>query len=81
MHIFGGGGLLVTLLGLTIGGWLVAQRYLAGLVLGDALPRLLLAVSLTLFGVGMVGFGIVTELLVELLYRDERPYRIAEVHE
>lgn len=81
MHIFGGGGLLVTLLGLTIGGWLVAQRYLAGLVLGDALPRLLLAVALTLFGVGMVGFGILTELLVELLYRDERPYRIAEVHE
>jgi hypothetical protein len=81
MHMFGAGGLLVTTLGLLLGGWLVAQRYLAGLVLGDALPRLLLAVTLTLFGVGMIGFGILTELLVELLYRQERPYRIARIHE
>lgn len=81
MHVFGSGGLLVTMVGLLLGGWLVAQRYLVGLALGDAMPRLLLAVTLTLFGVGMVGFGIISELLTELLYRDERPYRIAEVHE
>jgi hypothetical protein len=64
---------------LGLGGWLVGQRYLLGVALSAALPKLLLAVTLTLFGFGMVCFAVLTELLSELHYDDKRPYRIKRV--
>lgn len=81
MHIFGGLGLLIFGLGIGLGMLLVGQRYLAGIALNTMLPKLLLSVSMTLFGFGMLAVGLVTELLTELLYADERPYRIDEVIE
>jgi len=81
IHFFGGLGTLIAGAGLCLGLWLLALRYGAGRALATMLPRLLFSVALVLFGSGMAGLGIVTELLTEILYKDERPYRVAEVVE
>lgn len=81
MHLFGGLGMAITSLGIAIGLYLVALKYGAGTSLNARMPALLLSVSCTLFGSGMFAMGLITELLSEIQYRDERPYRVAEVIE
>lgn len=79
MHLFGAVGLVVTGLGLGLGGWLTVQRLVLGAGLLPRLPALLLAVSMTLWGTGILALGIVTELLTEVLAQRERPYRVDRV--
>jgi len=79
MHLFGAVGLVVTGLGLGLGGWLTVQRLVFGAGLLPRLPALLLAVSMTLWGTGILALGILTELLTEVLAQRERPYRVARV--
>jgi len=81
IHFFGGLGTLIAGAGLCLGLWLLGLRYGTGRALATMVPRLLFSVALVLFGSGMVGLGIVTELLTEVLYKDERPYRVDEVIE
>lgn len=81
MHVFGGVGLSLFALGILLGVWLLAQRYIALVALHTMLPKLLLSVTLTLFGFGLFSLGIVTELLTELLYDGERAYRVRRVVE
>jgi len=81
MHIFGAIGLVTFGLGVGLGGWLVVQRYVFEVALLANLPKLLLSISLSLFGFGLFALGIVTELLTELLYANDRPYRVDEVVE
>jgi glycosyltransferase involved in cell wall biosynthesis len=81
MHVFGGVGVAILLAGLALGGWLLVENYLLGAQLLPNLPQLLLAVGMTLFGFGLIALGIITELLTELLYEDERPYRVERVIE
>jgi glycosyltransferase involved in cell wall biosynthesis len=81
MHIFGAVGLSLFGLGVGLGGWLVALKYLAGLELSTRLPKLLLSISLALFGFGVFALGLITELLSELIWQSEDPYRVAEVVE
>lgn len=81
MHMFGAAGMFVLGVGVALGGWLTIQRLLFGSGLLPRLPALLLAISLSLFGGGLVALGIVTELLTEVIQQHETPYRVAEVVE
>lgn len=81
MHIFGGLGFLVFVSGAGLGSGLVVLKYIAGWSLLTHLPALLLSVAMTLFGAGMVALGLITELLTEVLYQDEKPYRVEAVIE
>jgi glycosyltransferase involved in cell wall biosynthesis len=78
MHIFGATGTVVLGIGLTLGLWLTVQRLVFGMGLLPRLPALLLAISLSLFGGGLIALGVVTELLTEAIQQHEQPYRIAE---
>jgi glycosyltransferase involved in cell wall biosynthesis len=79
LHFLGGAGILSFLLGLVIGGHAVLLKYALGQSLIPRLPRLILTVALILFGIQLVMFGFMAEVLVKLYYRDDTPYRIAEV--
>lgn len=77
MHFLGGLGLVLVLIGGLIGGHAVVMKYAFGEPLTPHLPRLLLVIAMLLFGLQLLTFGIIAEMLTRLRYRDERPYRIA----
>jgi glycosyltransferase involved in cell wall biosynthesis len=80
MHLFGTVGLVLFGMGSALGAGLTVQRYVLGVAVSQNIAKLVLAVTLALFGGGLVALGVVTELLTELLYDDERPYRVKEVY-
>lgn len=80
-HLFGGVGLTILGIGLLLGTGLVGLRLFAGWSLIQHLPALLLAVSMTLFGLIVVMFGTVIGFLTKIYYRDEHEYRIKRVEE
>lgn len=43
------------------------------------LPRLMITVPLVLFGLQLLMFGVLAEVLTNLYYREEAPYRVASV--
>jgi glycosyltransferase involved in cell wall biosynthesis len=79
IHLLGGIGMGMLTVGGLIGTHAVAIKYLAGTSLTQKLPRLILTVALILFGVQLLMFGVLAEMLTTLLYRDERPYRIERI--
>jgi glycosyltransferase involved in cell wall biosynthesis len=78
MHLFGVSGVVLWAVGVALGTGLLAQNYLFGVDLLPNLPQLILAVALTLFGFGLLAFGVIVEVLTDLRYRDSEPYRVAE---
>lgn len=77
MHVFGFAGLVSLLLGLGIGGWLVMEKLMLGLEIGDR-PLLLLAVLAIISGVQLFGFGLLAELQMRTYHESQgRPiYRV-----
>ena len=77
MHVFGFAGLISLLLGLVIGGWLVLEKLLLGVEIGDR-PLLLLAVLSILSGVQLFCFGLLAELQMRTYHESQgRPiYRV-----
>jgi len=80
-HLFGGAGLAIGGLGLVVGLWVVAGFYLGGASLLGNMAKLLLSVGMVLFGTLLVIFGVVTQWLARLWYREETPYAVGEVVE
>lgn len=76
LHIFGAVGFLCMVLGGSIGAVSVVQRYLFGVALGPRTPRLILVVLLVTFGLQVLVFGVLAEILVKLYYSDKREYRL-----
>ncbi|MFW6448067.1 MAG: glycosyltransferase family 2 protein [Halobacteriota archaeon] len=81
MHFLGGLGLLTVAVGGVIGTHALVLKYTFGEALIPHLPRLLLVVALILFGLHLLTFGIIAEMLVEVRNRNRRPYRVARVIE
>lgn len=80
IHLMGGGGILLTSLGAMIGLHTVVLKYAFGVGLLTKVPRLLLAVSLILFGGQLFVFGFFAEVLSKIYYRDEHPHRIDSIY-
>lgn len=77
MHFLGGLGLIAAIVGGIIGTHAVVMKAFFGEPLTPHLPRLLLVIAMILFGLHLLTFGIIAEMLAELRYRDEAPYRVA----
>jgi glycosyltransferase involved in cell wall biosynthesis len=79
MHLLGGAGLLSFTLGVGIGLHAVVSKYVFGQSLLTELPRLLLTVTLILFGVLLLIFGFLAEILTIIHYEDREPYHVERV--
>jgi glycosyltransferase involved in cell wall biosynthesis len=80
LHVFGGLGLLSTFVGIAIGVYLTAYKYIFNVDIGDR-PLLILAVALVLVGIQMVMMGLVAEMLTRTYYesQNKRIYIVREV--
>jgi glycosyltransferase involved in cell wall biosynthesis len=80
LHLLGGLGFLFTAVGGLIGTHAVAIKYLFGVSLSpEHLPRLILTIAFVLFGVQLLMFGFLAEMIAKLHYSTDQPYRITEV--
>lgn len=77
MHVFGFGGLVAMGLGLLVSLWLVAEKLLVGVDIGDR-PLLLLAMISFLAGIQLFCFGLLAELQMRTYHESQgRPiYRV-----
>ena len=77
MHVFGFAGLVSLLVGLGLAAWLVAEKALLGVEIGNR-PLLLLAVLAILSGVQLFCFGLLAELQMRTYHESQgRPiYRV-----
>ena len=81
LHLFGSIGALLLGAGSLLGTHMLFTRFVLGDALTPHLPRLLLVVALVLFGLQVLIFGILAEMLTRLYYQDRTPYRIQTVIE
>jgi len=80
VHFLGGLGVLAFLVGSLIGVHAVVVKYALGRSLApEMLPRLILTVALVLFGVMLIMFGFLAEMIAKLHYRERTPYRVARI--
>lgn len=75
LHLFGGGGLLLFILGFLINVYLTIQWFIGNRPIGDR-PLLLLGVLLMLIGFQTITIGLVAELLVSFIQRSENPLTV-----
>jgi glycosyltransferase involved in cell wall biosynthesis len=80
LHLLGGLGTVMFGAGFLIGAHAVFVKYVYGAALLQRLPRLMLTVALVVFGLQLLMFGVLAEMIAKLHYTDQRPYRIAEVY-
>lgn len=76
LHLFGGGGLVLSLLGVAILGYL-SVLWLAGYAIGDR-PLLMLGMLLVLFGGQMVTVGLLGELILRRTIGESDKYSIRD---
>jgi len=79
IHFLGGFGLLSFGLGTLIGVHALYLKYGLGQSLLPRLPRLMLVVALVLFGLLMIMFGFLAEMITMLHYREREAFRIESV--
>lgn len=75
LHLFGGGGLAMFLVGLAINVYLTVLWLLGNRPIGDR-PLLMLGVLLMLIGFQTITIGLVAELLVSFIQREEDPLAV-----
>jgi len=78
MLIFGLLGLFSMLLGFIIGSYLVIQKYMYNVSIGDK-PLLLLAVLLIIFGVQFISTGLIADMIKRTHYTIKQVYEIEEI--
>ena len=67
IHIFGGLGLILGLVGIALGLYLVIERMFFGMRLGDR-PVLLLAILLVVIGVQFIVSGVLADIMLKIYY-------------
>jgi len=77
LHLFGGGGLVLSMLGMAILGYLSVLWVLGLGPIGDR-PLLMLGMLLVLFGGQMIGVGLVAEIVLRRTIAEDDKYSIAE---
>jgi hypothetical protein len=78
IHLFGGLGLLMSMIGTTIAGYLVYMKILFGESLANR-PLLLLAVLLIILGIQAIIFGLIADVLSKIYYKEKRAYNIEKI--
>lgn len=76
LHFLGPAGLLLMAAGGLIGIHAVFIKYVEGASLVPRLPRLILVTALVLFGLQMLMFGFLAEMITKIHYTDRRPYEV-----
>ncbi len=79
LHFLGGIGFVFMSTGGILGVHAVIIKYLFGTPLAPRTPRLILIALLILFGVQLMLFGFISEMITKLNYKNEDPYRVEEV--
>ncbi|NLV14505.1 glycosyltransferase family 2 protein [Haloarcula argentinensis] len=79
VHFLGGFGLVSFGTGMLIGIHAVLSKYVLGVPLLPNLPRLVLTVALVLFGLILIMFGFLAEMITKLHYIERDPYRVEVV--
>lgn len=82
IHIFGGIGIILTLLGITIGGYLGFQRLVYNIPLSDR-PLFTLSILTAVIGIQFFIFGILADIMIKLYYRrdGQKNYLIEKIIE
>lgn len=78
IHLFGKLGLLCNLVGFVLGTYLVFIKFKLGMSISDR-PLLFLVVLLIFLGTIFFLFGILTDILLKLYYKDEKTYSIEKI--
>lgn len=81
LHVLGGGGLMLLGAGLVIGTHAVFTKLFFGAELLSKTPRLLLTIAFVLFGLQLIMFGFLAEMLIKIHYADTSEFRISQIHE
>ena len=79
IHFLGGLGITSILAGFLVGSHLLVQKYAFGASLTPHLPRLILTVAVVLFGLILIMFGFLAEMITMLHYENKKPYRIGSI--
>jgi glycosyltransferase involved in cell wall biosynthesis len=76
MHLFGGAGIFLFLVGLIINGYLVIEKIMGASIGGR--PLLFLGLMLTLTGIQLTATGFIADLIMRTYYesQDKKPYNI-----
>ncbi|MCM2325641.1 MAG: glycosyltransferase family 2 protein [Candidatus Woesearchaeota archaeon] len=78
IHLFGGLGLLMSMIGTAIAGYLVYMKIFFGESLANR-PLLLLAVLLIILGIQAIIFGLIADVLSKIYYKEKRAYNIEKI--
>ena len=78
MHVFGGFGLIVGLIGSIMTIYLGILRIFFNQSIGDR-PILILAILLTIMGAIFFVFGLLADILIKVYYKNEESYSIKEI--
>lgn len=78
LHFLGGVGFVFMSAGVVLGVHAVIIKYLFGVPLTPRTPRLILITLLVLFGIQLLLFGFMAEMITKLNFQNEKPYRIGE---
>lgn len=78
IHLFGGFGLISTFFGALIGVYLVYIKFMFNESIANR-PLLLLSALLIILGIQFIIFGIITDILTKLYYKDKKDYNIEKI--
>lgn len=79
LHFLGGLGTFFILVGVLIGTHTIYINYFNNVSLLSKMPRLVLLVTFIMFGLQILIFGFLAEMITKLRYTDRKPYRVMEV--
>jgi glycosyltransferase involved in cell wall biosynthesis len=79
LHFLGTLGLFFMMIGGLLGAHAVMIKFAFGVPLAPRTPRLIFIALSTLFGLQLLLFGFIAEMVTKLYYRTEDPYRTEEV--
>ena len=80
VHLFGGLGIIMSIIGFLLGIYLTVMKIFFGQNLSNR-PLLLLAILLIILGVQFLIFGILADIQIKNYYEKKKPYNIKEIIE
>lgn len=78
IHLFGGFGILSSFFGFIIGLYLLYIKFMYKVAIANR-PLLLLSALLIILGIQFIIFGIITDILTKLYYKDNKNYNIEKI--
>ncbi|MHA1677503.1 MAG: glycosyltransferase family 2 protein [Promethearchaeota archaeon] len=78
LHLFGGMGIIMNLLGTIVGLYLLIMKFFYGQGIANR-PLLLLAVLLVILGIQFLVFGVLADMIIKLYYQENKNYNIKEI--